>query len=395
MSSLTLVVLIATHVLLVSARNDTLIHGWVPEPHGRGTWSILWSCLATIVICTWSSLHLAVPKRHGFWYLLFRKLRHMTVSLLAPELTLGIAAENFFHARSVLIYLAENGNLQWNLTQLLFLEAGGYWIKPDLECDRKQLLKLVENNRIDGPPLSEEELKSRGKSDVFVKLLFVLQITWFLLQTLVRAILHYQTTAFEIMTVAFVFCSLATIGFSMKQPQNVEYPVFLEVRDAAPAKEESEQRQNPDESSHGQHSDEESQNPTRRRLKSRLSIPLKYQETWVTQNTHKIILVLFACGFGAIHCLAWNSPFPTPEERLVWRICASTTTGLPVLVLVLLEMHDLTSLDWLYMVVLLLIVPYILGRITIIVLALMSFRASPADAFKTVQWNQYFPHFAS
>ena len=31
-----------------AAEGFTMNHGWVPEPDGRGTWSILWSCLATI-----------------------------------------------------------------------------------------------------------------------------------------------------------------------------------------------------------------------------------------------------------------------------------------------------------------------------------------------------------
>ena len=38
---------------------------------------------------------------------------------------------------------------------------------------------------------------------------------------------------------------------------------------------------------------------------------------------------------------------------------------------------------------------YIVGRIAIIVLAFMSLRALPADAFQTVDWNNYFPHFAA
>ena len=38
---------------------------------------------------------------------------------------------------------------------------------------------------------------------------------------------------------------------------------------------------------------------------------------------------------------------------------------------------------------------YVIGRITIIVLAFMSLRALPADAFQTVDWNNYIPHFAA
>lgn len=55
------------HLGATSAQNDTIVHGWVPEPQGRGTLSLLYSCLATILLCTWSVLHLQVPKRHGIW----------------------------------------------------------------------------------------------------------------------------------------------------------------------------------------------------------------------------------------------------------------------------------------------------------------------------------------
>ena len=53
---------------VVDARNDTIVHGWVSEPQGRGTTSIVYSCLGTVLICTWSVLHLDVPKRHGKVY---------------------------------------------------------------------------------------------------------------------------------------------------------------------------------------------------------------------------------------------------------------------------------------------------------------------------------------
>ena len=43
------------------ARNDTIIHGWQAEPSGRGTWSIVWKCVVTVLLCTWSALHLEVP----------------------------------------------------------------------------------------------------------------------------------------------------------------------------------------------------------------------------------------------------------------------------------------------------------------------------------------------
>ena len=309
MCSLILIISIASNISLASARNETLVHGWVPEPHGRGTWSILWSCLVTIFICTWSSLHLEVPKRHGFWYLLFRKLGWMTVAVLAPEFMLGIAAESFFETRAFSKYCAKIGKPKWTVTQLQFACASGFQTRgstpeePKSTCNFRTLQSMIEENRVDDPPLSDEELESRGKSDVFLKIILVLQITWFLVQTLVRVIMHYQITALEVMTVAFVFCSIVSMGFFMKLPQNVEYPVFLEVRDAAPVNEEAKQRRGNEQ---------------------------KFKATWADLHILAVLMSLFGCGFGAIHCSAWNSSFPTAKERLAWRICASATTAVPV-----------------------------------------------------------------
>jgi hypothetical protein len=34
---------------------------WQPEPRGRGTLSVLWSCILTMTLCVWTALHLNVP----------------------------------------------------------------------------------------------------------------------------------------------------------------------------------------------------------------------------------------------------------------------------------------------------------------------------------------------
>ena len=61
MAQLTGLGVIAGWAGLVQARNETIVHGWQPEPSGRGTWSIVWSCLTTVLLCSWSALHLPVP----------------------------------------------------------------------------------------------------------------------------------------------------------------------------------------------------------------------------------------------------------------------------------------------------------------------------------------------
>lgn len=352
-------------------------YGWVPEPSGRGTWSILWSCIATMFICTWTVLHLDVPKPgHNWQYVEGRKILSMFVALIAPELFLGKSVQSFYCARAWIKFLRENGYSGWTLAHAEFVDAKGFYIdtlegKTSL-CSSDELQNLIVAGRMDGPPISEDELKSRGKSDSMIKLVAILQIIWFAVQTLVRAIGHRHITAIEIMTVAFVFCSTFTYGFCWHRPQNVEHPIVLQIKDVAVA------------DGH----------------MSKVIRPSLHQSLLEDKATNAgfTLMFLFATAFGAIHCLAWNSPFPSPEERLAWRVCSVASTALPVLTnLTMLPMMinwnayvPETHSYWLHYPLLVL---YFIARIIIIVLAFMSLRALPGDAYETVNWNNYVPHF--
>lgn len=62
---------------------------WHSEPTFRGTFGILSSCLVTIGLCVWSTLHLNVPE-HGQTGLItrytMRKIMWLLIGLFAPEL---------------------------------------------------------------------------------------------------------------------------------------------------------------------------------------------------------------------------------------------------------------------------------------------------------------------
>ncbi|KAL9615323.1 MAG: hypothetical protein Q9167_000294 [Letrouitia subvulpina] len=361
----------AAWVLNVQASNDTVYHGWKVEPHSRGTWSILWSCLATIFICTWSVLHLDVPERHSRWYLYYRKFKWMLVATVAPEIILLSSSAGFFAAQKASRHLARHGHEEWTLTHMQFAEAGGFWYREPGEgltaCDIHQLQEMIEKGHVAGPPVSEEELRSRGKSDLVLKLIAILQIVWFAAHTLVRAIKHYHIAVLEIATVAFVFCSIFSYGFYLNQPQDVEYPMVLEIPHAS---------------------------------------KLKGSSRWKDSYLNYVncpLCVLFTSGFGAIHCLAWNLPFPTPQERLAWRVCSVMTTAVALVALnsvwALDKLSDEGRLSERLQMVFDVTISgsfllYAIGRITIIVLAFMDLRALPTDTFYIVNWGNYIPHFA-
>ncbi|MCJ1234031.1 hypothetical protein MMC14_001989 [Varicellaria rhodocarpa] len=363
--------------VIVEARNEMIIHGWVDEPDGRGTWSILWTCLTTIFICTWSALHLNVPEEHSTWLLYDRKIVWMLLAVIAPEVLLHDAMYAYLGARSLRKDLLLHGGEEWTLTHTQFVYAQGFYTRAShKEAPSSKLLDLVRSGRVTGPPISEDELSSRGKSDVVVKMIAILQITWFGLQTLVRAIQHYQITPLEILTTAFIFCSLFIYRLYWNKTQGVDYPTLVHVRGATPVSK-----------------DAEVQASSASRI---IESSKTNQDNW---DWAEIFFFLSACAFGVIHCLAWTSSFPTPAERLAWRICSLAMTALPILMLMFVPLSRtpgiILSERTIDYVLRALFTYYAIGRITIIVLSLMALRALPANAFQTVDWNNYLPHFAA
>lgn len=187
-------IIVASCVVEVHARDATLVHGWMSEPDGRGIWSILWSCLVTIFLCTWSVIHEEVPPQlHRRWDLLFRRLKHMALGVIAPEWALAEASDIFFWARDRIRYLGKcRGYESWTLTHTMFMQMGGFCCLDttgnEVDFGLKQLQEHLANGVAVKSPISEDELKYRGESDWIINLVRICQIIWFLFQTLLRAI---------------------------------------------------------------------------------------------------------------------------------------------------------------------------------------------------------------
>ncbi|KAK0471329.1 hypothetical protein IW261DRAFT_1405972, partial [Armillaria novae-zelandiae] len=68
----------------------------------RSVWSIVWSSLATIFACTWLAVHPNVPHRSitrkGAIYCAIEQMKIMAITILAPEVIVGWAAEQFIVA---------------------------------------------------------------------------------------------------------------------------------------------------------------------------------------------------------------------------------------------------------------------------------------------------------
>lgn len=97
--------------------------GWVSASPGRSTSNILWSCFSILLICAWKSIHFNVPsdeERDAGWHKLWKTLPYwptkslwrrwrkrlgcMLIVILAPEIGVAIAMDQYLSAR-----MAEGG----------------------------------------------------------------------------------------------------------------------------------------------------------------------------------------------------------------------------------------------------------------------------------------------
>src|SRR6266545_2353826 len=66
----------------------------------RTLFNITWSCVSTIIICAWVSVHPNVPPS-GHWRALWQRLKTMFWTIIAPELILAWAVRQWFAAREI------------------------------------------------------------------------------------------------------------------------------------------------------------------------------------------------------------------------------------------------------------------------------------------------------
>jgi len=145
---------------------------FVSSPDSRGTLDILWSCLFTIIACTWTIQHLNVPEeRNGRnpgwigdikWGLkrTCTSAKWMIVTMLAPELVLSKAWEELVVAQSdlkALQKLAGEDGTEWTLTHSLFANMGGFVIRGNTGQELQALEKTHnESTPLTGPSVTDE-----------------------------------------------------------------------------------------------------------------------------------------------------------------------------------------------------------------------------------------------
>ena len=208
--------------------------GWVPEPdvEDRGTASIIYTCFFTIYACTWTALHLNVPRRSlSHLGKLFRKIQWMILAVLAPEY---ISLTALVQRSSTVFALSHDWPLKDKSRVLAFYALmGGFELHFDDETYHRlkysEFRGLVRAGFVNAPDITDKEVTDKSKGNWFTKSLALLQIGWYVLQLLGRVAQGLETTPLELFTLGAVACTIVSYINWWAKPLDVNMSTALSM----------------------------------------------------------------------------------------------------------------------------------------------------------------------
>ncbi|KAI9463023.1 hypothetical protein F5148DRAFT_982563 [Russula earlei] len=406
------------------------------NPHGcRSLWNIIWSCAVTILLCTWVSVHPNVPGPEETWpRVVVRRMGLMLAAIFAPEIMIIWALRQRLTAAELAERYKGEG---WTITHGFFAVMGGF-----MEYEGNRPIRVLLPGQLDSysltgngdfPRIAKAEIEDRSKADAISKSIVVLQTGWFIAQCMARGVQGLPVTELELVTVAF-----ATLNFVMyllwwNKPLNVQCGVRVYKK-----------RQT---GKGGEDVDGKVGNPVGfwvalRDALGKLpaaivrgpSIPGATDQgdpwffrvitwpilkpAWVLSGDDEydglmrvgtfyagkrvtgkelltaLMVTAVALAFGSIHCIGWSFAFPATAERTLWRVASASMTIIPVPLLISIfiiafqKVHDTLG----FFTICTLMALYMLARLVLVVLPLLSLRSLPPAAYHVVHWTSLIPH---
>ncbi|KAH9235794.1 hypothetical protein K456DRAFT_1832154 [Colletotrichum gloeosporioides 23] len=415
--------------------------GWKEGPNTRGTLNIVWSCGITIFTCTWTIMHLNLPKRDDSTLkIFFRRLKWMSINILFPEFILSKAICDLRQALDELRQfdenlpkspqsrnqntasppappairvLVHNSPRKWTVVHSYYAQMGGIltisawndppWFDPDFILTSIRLTSQYEWADSSEHPLkhlrlSREEIEDKSKADSMLKCLAIFQIMWLILNVTVRAATGLHVTQLEIATVAFATVAILTYLASWWKPKDVSEATGILHPCGGHWKHE------PDVVTLSQwfrYPGSKDGLRFERRPQHRVPDDLIFEA-----SSMAFLLSISSLLFGGLHCVAWNFEFPSQAELVAWRIGCATIAVLPAIALAFTTLLASVFSSWharyIYAVEQLDLHParyistisytfYPAARLLTIVLLFTSLRSLPADVYQVDPWVNFLP----
>ena len=266
--------------------------GWVSEPDGRGTFSILSSCVLTLSLCVYTAIHLNVPGINEIRAVrFFRTTRWVVLGIFAPELVVWTAWRQWASARGISRIVNQQQATsrspfesvrrvitqsllqqksppldsskipsgtqrsqtfynpeRWTTIHGFYAGMGGFVFDLPYTMDGHQHKSQDQFTRLtltaEGveflarcgllPQITAEDIVDKSKADSLSKFLACLQALWMLVQVLGRVATDLPVTLIEVNTLAHVVCALITYVLWWFKPKEIHSPTRLQGDWVAP-----------------------------------------------------------------------------------------------------------------------------------------------------------------
>lgn len=336
--------------------------GFVPEPScGRGTVSIIWSCLATIFFVVWTVLH--IDYRGGMSRVIFGAF-----TFFMPEAMPAAAVQQLILARRLRQRLHSiQGWDSWVLEQSFLVTKNGVRDKGSGEVVTADMLVELAGRASDqykhnygvgihiGMFPRKEDIDKRSKKNWFEKIVAGGQALWFSANMASRLAGGHQVTLLEDMTMAYACCGLISMVAWFRCPQDIQDPFEVDLGELGAL--------------------------TEKELEGSERCPCSVQIVANRCLSGLVILSLFMVT--AVHLGAWQYPFPTVAEAWVWRACALVALPLGFVLLYFMDRNVLFLVSC---------AGFVLARLALWTVACIAFRWMPVSAFETPSWSDYWGH---
>jgi hypothetical protein len=333
---------------------------------------------------------------------------------------------------------------EWTITHSFFAASGGFAFDTS-ELSENQKFLPGTRDRVtltpEGllyvakqapwliPNVSAESINDKSKANGLAKAVVCFQATWFMAEIIARLSRSLPISLLELNTFAHALCAILIYVLWWYKPLDVEEPVLIQGKDmwhicadlcaasrisgaeTVPSETQREALRTLD------FTVEEKRWPVLSRIKN---IPknfdiLRAVDMLDPQTKVEDILFFVAFGvaglaYGGIHLIAWNYPFPSAVQQLLWKVSGITIAtsgvafGFLVAYVALLtffgcfEGEDTLLQDvcgWSSVVIMLLFgVMYLFARAYLVIACFLTFPYLPPEVFKQPEWSYYFPHIS-
>lgn len=354
--------ILVSHIPTVLSIPFNQTETYVPNPTGRGTIGLLWSCTVTFGLCVWTAIHpniVPIMDRGYCWSRTYYKLTWLFIAAVLPEFIVCCAASQLWRARQVHRLWQESwkdvpGMEQWlGMSGAFFVVMGGYVVEvksaPNetstpiasnskteiIERDeldlvttisptgfeellrRRDFEKLIISGRLTEAHFSHHNIEDKGKASSIAKLLVTLQILWMVVQCVGRKAAGLPVTPLELHVLIQICYAVVIYCCWWNKPLDVSEPICLPL-DATIF---SNLNYNIKEETRAYSRDPLFITERRKRGGFIRTGSLAVYEIGVhMRDKTELWSAIMALISGGLHATAWNWHFPTSGELWLWRL---------------------------------------------------------------------------